>query len=161
MAIAVAELASISERRADRILDPERSGGLSPFLAAHPGLNSGYMAAQYVAAALVAENRLLAHPASVESIPTSGSQEDHVSMGWGAGRKLDDVLINTSNVLAVEMLCAVQGIEQRSPLQPAAGTARAVAIMREVVPSLEADRAISEEIQLVAGMIRDGEFETD
>jgi histidine ammonia-lyase len=159
MAIAVTELASISERRADRILDPERSCGLPPFLAARPGLNSGYMVAQYVAASLVAENRVLAHPASVESIPTSGSQEDHVSMGWGAGRKLQDVLTNTSNVLAVEMLCAVQGIEYRAPLQPAAGTSRAAAVIREAVPPLDEDRPISEEIQLIAGMIRAGAFE--
>ena len=87
MAIGVTELGSISERRTDRILDPQHSAGLPAFLAARPGVNSGYMIAQYTAAALVAENRVLAHPASVESIPTSGSQEDHVSMGWGAGTK--------------------------------------------------------------------------
>jgi len=161
MAIAVTELASISERRADRMLDPQHSCGLPPFLAARPGLNSGYMVAQYVAAALVAENRVLSHPASVESIPTSGSQEDHVSMGWGAGRKLEDVLANTANVLAAEMLCAAQGIEYRKPLQPAPGTARAKALIRDSVPPLDTDRPISEEIQLVAGMIRAGDFDVD
>ena len=96
--VAVTELSSISERRTDRILDPVRSAGLPPFLATRPGLNSGYMVTQYIAAALVAENRVLCHPASIESIPTSGSQEDHVSMGWGAGRKLGEVLANAARV---------------------------------------------------------------
>jgi len=159
MAIAITELASISERRTDRMLDPQHSCGLPPFLAARPGLNSGYMVAQYMAAALVAENRVLAHPASVESIPTSGSQEDHVSMGWGAGRKLENVLANTAHVLAAEMLCAAQGIEYRAPLQPASGTARAVALIRASVPPLDDDRPISDELQLVAAMIRSGVFE--
>ena len=117
--VAVTELSSISERRTDRILDPVRSGGLPPFLATRPGLNSGYMVTQYVAAALVAENRVLCHPASIESIPTSGSQEDHVSMGWGAGRKLGEVLGNAARVIAVEVLCACAGIEYRRPLAPA------------------------------------------
>lgn len=156
MAIAVTELGSISERRTDRILDPDRSSGLPPFLAAEPGLNSGYMLAQYTAAALVAENRVLSHPASVESIPTSGSQEDHVSMGWGAGRKLLDVIANTEVVLAVELLCAAQGMECRAPLQPAAGTASALAAIRAVVPPLREDRPIGGEIESVAALIAAG-----
>ncbi|MFB3050384.1 MAG: histidine ammonia-lyase, partial [Acidimicrobiia bacterium] len=102
-AIAVSELASISERRTDRLLDPARSRGLPAFLAPNPGLNTGYMISQYVQAALVAENKILAHPASIESIPTSGSQEDHVSMGWGAGKKLFDVLDNVRRVIAIEI----------------------------------------------------------
>lgn len=158
MAIAATELASISERRTDRILDPERSAGLPPFLAARPGVNSGYMLAQYTAAALVAENRVLSHPASIESIPTSGSQEDHVSMGWGAGRKLWEVLDNAARVLAVEMLCAVQGIDYRSPLRPAAGTGAAVAALRAVVPTLGEDRALAGEIEAVAQMVEAGEL---
>ena len=159
MAIAVTELGSISERRTDRILDPDRSSGLPPFLAAEPGLNSGYMLAQYTAAALVAENRVLSHPASVESIPTSGLQEDHVSMGWGAGRKLLDVVANTEHVLAVELLCAARGMEYRAPLRPAAATAAALAAIREVVPPLTDDRPIGAEIEAVATLIGAGRFD--
>ena len=155
-AIAVAELASISERRTDRILDPARSGGLPPFLAADPGLNSGYMIAQYVQAALVGENKVLTHPASVESVPTSGSQEDHVSMGWGAGKKLFPILDNVRRVLAIEVLCAVQGIEYRAPLKPAPGTASIVGLVRDVVPPLTEDRSTSAEIEAVAELIGEG-----
>ncbi|MBS1195933.1 MAG: hutH [Actinobacteria bacterium] len=154
--IAVTELSSISERRTDRILDPVRSAGLAPFLATRPGLNSGYMVTQYVAAALVAENRVLCHPASVESIPTSGSQEDHVSMGWGAGRKLGEVLGNAARVLAVEVLCACAGIESRRPLDPAPGTGAALARVREVVAPLGDDRPPAPDIEAVAEMIEDG-----
>lgn len=118
------------------------------------------MVAQYMAAALVAENRVLSHPASVESIPTSGSQEDHVSMGWGAGRKLEAVVANTANVIAAELLCAAQGIEYRAPLQPAPGTSHAKALIRDVVPPLDTDRPISNELQVVAAMIRAGAFES-
>ena len=156
MAIAVTELGSISERRTDRMLDPGHSCGLPPFLSPEAGLHSGYMLAQYTAAALVAENRVLSHPASVESIPTSGSQEDHVSMGWGAGRKLWDVLENTVRVLAVELVCAAQAIDFRSPLRPSEATAAVHAAIREVVPHLEADRPLSDEIETVASMVRDG-----
>jgi histidine ammonia-lyase len=155
LAMAATELSSISERRTDRILDPERSSGLPPFLAPRPGLNSGYMLAQYTAAALVAESRVLSHPASVESIPTSGSQEDHVSMGWGAGRKAWQVLDNVARVLAVEIICAVQGVEHREP-KPAPATAAAMRAVREVVPPLEEDRALNEEIETVTALIEGG-----
>jgi histidine ammonia-lyase len=156
LSIAMTELGSISERRTDRILDPERSHGLSPFLATRPGVDSGYMLAQYTAAALVAENRVLSHPASVESIPTSGSQEDHVSMGWGAGRKLNDVLRNTTNVIAVELVCAAQGCEQRAPLEPAQGTRAILDAVRTVVPPLIADRPVGTEIEAAARLIEGG-----
>ena len=156
LSIAVAELSSISERRTDRLLDPERSDGLPAFLAASPGVESGYMLAQYTAAALVAENRVLAHPASIDSIPTSGSQEDHVSMGWGAGRKLWQVLDNAERVVAIELLCAAQGLEHRRPLQPGEGVRRVQAAVREQVPPLTADRVIAPEIENVAEMIRTG-----
>ena len=156
LAIAVTELGSISERRTDRILDPERSYGLSPFLATRPGVDSGYMLAQYTAAALVAENRVLSHPASVESIPTSGSQEDHVSMGWGAAMKLRDVLRNTAYVIGVELVCAAQGCEQRSPLEPAPGTAAILDAVRMVVPPLVADRPVGVDIEAAAQLIKDG-----
>jgi len=159
MGIAITELGSISERRTDRMLDPQRSSGLPAFLAATPGLNSGYMLAQYTAAALVAENRVLSHPASVESIPTSGSQEDHVSMGWGAGRKLAQILDNTTRVLAVELLCGVQGIEQRRPHRPGPGTASICQAIRELVPTLDSDRPIGSEIESVAGLIQSGHID--
>ncbi|HEU4321307.1 MAG TPA: histidine ammonia-lyase [Acidimicrobiia bacterium] len=155
-AIALSELASISERRTDRILDPARSQGLPPFLAAKPGVESGYMITQYVQAALVAENKVLSHPASVDSVPTSGGQEDHVSMGWGGGRKLLTVIENVRRVVAIEILCAVRGIEYRAPLRPASGTARVVDLVREVVPPLDTDRSTSAEIDEVARLIETG-----
>jgi len=158
MAIGIAELSSISERRIDRMLDPQHSAGLPAFLSPHPGVNSGYMLTQYTAAALVAENRVLSHPASVESIPTSGSQEDHVSMGWGAGLKLTEVLDNAATVVAVEILCAVQGIGYRHPLRPSAACAAAVDLIRSVVPPLENDRSVSAEIETVADLVRVGEL---
>lgn len=159
MAVAASELSSISERRTDRILDPQHSSGLPAFLSPRPGLHSGYMLAQYTAAALVAENRVLSHPASVESIPTSGSQEDHVSMGWGAGRKLGQVLDNTARVLAVELLCAAQGVEYRRPLNPAPLTGRLLEIIRQHVPPLGEDRPLRSEIEAVAHLIETGELE--
>ncbi|MDH3500479.1 MAG: histidine ammonia-lyase [Acidimicrobiia bacterium] len=158
MAVAVTELGSISERRTDRILSPDRSSGLPAFLATEPGVNSGFMLSQYTAAALVAENRVMSHPASVESIPTSGLQEDHVSMGWGAGRKLGQVLDNTARVLAVELLCASQGIEYRAPLRPSPNSADAVRRVRSIVPRLDDDRPIGIDIEAIAAAIEDGAF---
>lgn len=158
-AIAAAELSSISERRTDRMLDPQHSNGLPAFLAPSPGLTSGYMLAQYTAAALVAENRLRAQPASVDSIPTSGSQEDHVSMGWGAGLDLQVVLDNLTLVLAVELLCGAQGVEYRRPLTASPTTEAALALIRDYVPTLEADRPIGEDIEKVAALISDNRFE--
>jgi histidine ammonia-lyase len=159
LAIAVTELGSISERRTDRILDPDRSSGLPAFLAAQPGLTSGYMLAQYTAAALVAENRVLCHPASIDSIPTSGLQEDHVSMGWGAGRKLGDVLTNTARVVAIELMCATEGAVRRSPLRPGAGTTAIIAAIRTIVPPLTDDRSLGSEIEVTADWIESGGLE--
>jgi histidine ammonia-lyase len=156
LAIAVSELAAISERRTDRILDPDRSSGLPPFLAARPGLSSGYMITQYTAAALVAENRISAHPASVDSIPTSGLQEDHVSMGWGAGRKLQGVLANTARVLAIELMCAAEGVGHRAPLNPGPGVAAVVDAVRRVVPPLGEDRSAGADIEKLADWIEAG-----
>jgi histidine ammonia-lyase len=156
LAIAATELGSISERRTDRLLDPDRSAGLPAFLAPNPGLDSGFMLVQYTAAALVAENRVLAHPASVESIPTSGLQEDHVSMGWGAGRKLHQVLANTANVLAVEIMCAVAAIEYRAPLAPSPRVAEVCALIRRHVAGLDADRPIGPDIEAIAALIKTG-----
>src|SRR6185312_14114142 len=118
LAIAAAEVGAIAERRVDRLLDVCRSRDLPAFLTPDPGVNSGLMIAQYTAAGIVAENRRLAAPASVDSIPTSGMQEDHVSMGWHATRKLRTVLDNVTSVLAVELLAGVRGLQLREPLVP-------------------------------------------
>lgn len=160
LAIAVTELGSISERRVDRLLDPHRSSGLTPFLATNPGVSSGYMITQYTAAAIVAENKILAHPASIESIPTSGMQEDHVSMGWGAARKLDTVLTNTARVIAVELMCASQGMEQRL-MDPAPGTAIVQDTVRSVCPPLVEDRPPGPDIAKIAALIESGAFDSD
>jgi histidine ammonia-lyase len=120
-------------------------------------ISSGYMITQYTAAAIVAENKVLAHPASIESIPTSGMQEDHVSMGWGAARKLDTVLTNTARVIAVELMCATQGMEQR-PMEPAPGTARIHDAVRSVCPPLVEDRPPGPDIAKIAELIESGAF---
>src|SRR6266576_593252 len=131
LAIAAAEVGAISERRVDRLLDPHRSEGLPPFLAEEAGVNSGLMVAQSTAAALLAENRRLAAPASVDSIPTSGMQEDHVSMGWGAGLKLRSVIDNLTSILAVELMVAARALDLRAPLQPSPATGAVRALVRE------------------------------
>jgi len=156
LAIAVSELASISERRLDRMLDPAFSRGLPPFLAPDAGTNSGFMLAQYTAASLVSENKVLAHPASVDTIPTSGKQEDHVSMGWTAVRKLREVIANVRTCLAVEILCATQGIGLRSGIAaPSAAVAAAHDVVRAQVPAMETDREVSEQIVAVERLIPD------
>ena len=156
MAIASAEVGSISERRVDRLLDPQRSQGLPPFLAEEPGVNSGLMVAQYTAAALVAENRRLAAPASVDSIPTSGMQEDHVSMGWGAALKLRTVLDNLTNILAVELLASARAIDLRGPLQPSPATGAARDLLRTRVKGPGPDRVVAPELAEAAALIRSG-----
>ncbi len=154
LAMAISELASISERRVDRMLDPAFSRGLPPFLAPAAGTNSGYMLAQYTAASLVSENKVLAHPASVDTIPTSGKQEDHVSMGWTAVRKLREVVTNVRTCLAVEILCATQGIGLRSQIAaPSPAVAAAHDVVRAVVPPMNIDREVSEQIMAVEGLI--------
>ncbi len=156
LAIAAAEVGSISERRTDRLLDANRSHGLPPFLAGDPGVDSGLMLGQYTQAAMVAENRRLAAPAAVDSLPTSAMQEDHVSMGWGAARKLRAVVDNLRRILAVELTCAARALELRAPLAPAEGTAAAVAALREVVPGVGPDRWLAPELGAVEGLLRDG-----
>jgi histidine ammonia-lyase len=154
LAMAICELASISERRVDRMLDPAFSRGLPPFLAPAAGTNSGYMLAQYTAASLVSENKVLAHPASVDTIPTSGKQEDHVSMGWTAVRKLRDVVANVRSCLAIEILCASQGIGLRSSIAaPAVAVAAACEVVRAKVPAMNVDREVSEQIVAVEQLI--------
>jgi histidine ammonia-lyase len=154
LAMALAELASISERRVDRMLDPAFSRGLPPFLAPDAGTNSGFMLAQYTAASLVSENKVLAHPASVDTIPTSGKQEDHVSMGWTAVRKLREVVANVRTCLAVEVCCAAQGIDLRAEIAVPSEPMRAVhAAIRERVPVMAVDREVSEQITSVDAML--------
>lgn len=156
LAIALAELANISERRTERLVNAAYSNGLPMFLAEHGGLNSGYMVAQYTAASLVSENKVLAHPASVDSIPTSAGQEDHVSMGTTAARKAVNVADNIEHVLAIELLCGAQAIDFRNGLVPGAGTRVAYEAIRRVVPHLGEDRLVAKDIAAAVGMIRDG-----
>ena len=156
LAIAAADLASISERRVDRLLDAGRSAGLPAFLAPEPGVNSGLMVAQYSAAALVAEMKRLAVPASVDSIPTSAMQEDHVSMGWAAGLKLRTSLTGLARVLAVEATSAARALDLRLPLQPAAGTAAARNVVRSGAAAPGPDRPPAPELAAVERLILDG-----
>jgi histidine ammonia-lyase len=150
LGMAVSELASISERRVDRMLDPAFSRGLPPFLAPDAGTNSGYMLAQYTAASLVSENKVLAHPASVDTIPTSGKQEDHVSMGWTGVRKLREIIQNVRTCLAVEILCAAQGVGMRSDIAAPSGPIAAVhSLIRDNVPRMDIDREVSEQITAI------------
>ena len=154
LAIAAAEVGSIAERRVDRLLDPHRSQGLPPFLAEEPGVNSGLMVAQYTAAALVAENRRLAAPASVDSVPTSGMQEDHVSMGWGAALKLRAVLDNLSHILAVELCAAARAQELRRPLEPSPATGAVRDVLRKKVGGVGPDRVVAPELAAAEALIR-------
>jgi histidine ammonia-lyase len=158
LAIAAADVGAIAERRTDRLLDPARSHGLPPFLAEEAGVNSGLMIAQYTQAAMVAENRRLAAPASVDSLPTSAMQEDHVSMAWGAARKLRVAVRNLRRILAVELVCAGRGIELRAPLEPGAGTGAALASLRTVVPGHGPDRELSPELRAAEQLLESGEF---
>jgi histidine ammonia-lyase len=156
LAIPVADVASISERRTDRMLDASRSHGLPAFLAHDPGVDSGLMIAQYTQAALVSELKRLAVPASVDSIPSSAMQEDHVSMGWGAGRKLRRAVDALTRVLAIELMTAARALDLRAPLQPAPATAVAVAALREQVPGPGQDRYLSVEIEAAVDLVRSG-----
>ena len=153
LAIAAAEVGAIAERRTDRLLDAGRSHGLPPFLAEEPGVGSGLMLAQYTQAAMVAENRRLAAPASVDSLPTSAMQEDHVSMGWGAARKLRVLLGNLAGILGVELVAAARGLELRSPLKPSPATAAALAAVRQAVPGFGADRWLSPELEAARTLV--------
>ncbi|MEC9489084.1 MAG: histidine ammonia-lyase [Halanaerobium sp.] len=155
LGIALSELASVAERRVERLVNPSLSG-LAPFLARESGLNSGYMIAQYTAASLVSENKVYSSPSSVDSIPTSANQEDHVSMGTNAARHAWQIAANVKNVLAIEFLCAVQGIEFHSPLQPGRKVKGAMELIRSQVPTLIRDRELQPEIKLVASLIEEG-----
>ena len=156
MAMAVSELASISERRTERLVNPALSDGLPAFLAPNGGLNSGFMIPQYVAASLVSENKALSHPASVDSIPTSAGQEDHVSMGNAAGLKAWQVLANAERVVAIELLAGAQAVEFHAPLAPGVGARAAHELVRSVSPRLRDDRPLGDDIEALAASIRDG-----
>jgi histidine ammonia-lyase len=156
LAMAVSELASISERRVERLVNPSLSDGLPPFLTVEGGLNSGFMIPQYVAASLVSENKSLCHPASVDSIPTSAGQEDHVSMGNAAGLKALQVVANAERALAIELLAGAQGIEFLAPLEPGPGVRATHDAVRKLSERLRDDRSLAGDIERVADAIRDG-----
>src|SRR5213596_2425795 len=160
LAMACAEFANISERRVERLVNPNLSDGLPAFLTADGGLNSGFMIPQYVAAALVSENKSLCYPASVDSIPTSAGQEDHVSMGNAAGLKAWQVLANSERAVAIELLAGAQAVEFHAPLEPGAGGRAARAAVRELSPRLRDDRPLAGDIEAVAVAIRDGSLLT-
>jgi histidine ammonia-lyase len=155
LAIAITELASMAERRIERLTNPEY-GDLPPFLSPHPGLNSGFMMAQVTAAALASENKVLSHPASVDSIPTSGNREDHVSMGMGSALKLNQILVNAQQILGIELLCAAQGIECHRPLRPGRGGRQALRLIRRRVPRLDQDRPLSPDIERMRELLASG-----
>jgi histidine ammonia-lyase len=156
LAMAVSELANISERRLERLVNPNLSDGLPAFLTTDGGLNSGFMIPQYVAASLVSENKVLCHPASVDSIPTSAGQEDHVSMGNAAGLKAWQVLANCERAVAIELLAGAQGVEFHAPLEPGVGVRATRAAVRELSPRLGDDRPLAPDIETVAVAIADG-----
>ena len=156
LAIAVADLAGMSERRTDRFLDASRNHGLPPFLADDPGVDSGLMIAQYTQAAIVSELKRLAAPASVDSIPSSAMQEDHVSMGWSAARKLRHAIDGLTRVLAIELVTAARGVELRAPLQPADGTGAAIAILRREVDGPGPDRFLAPDLDAATELVRSG-----
>ena len=157
LAIVAADLASMSERRTDRFLDRSRSHGLAPFLADDPGVDSGHMIAQYTQAAIVSELKRLAAPASVDSIPSSAMQEDHVSMGWSAGRKLRRAVDGLARVLAIEVLTAARGLQLRAPLAPAAASGAVVSALVEAGASAPGtDRWLAPEIETAYRLVVEG-----
>jgi histidine ammonia-lyase len=160
LAIAAADLASISERRTDRMLDRNRSQGLPPFLAENPGVDSGHMIAQYTQASIVSEMKRLAVPASVDSIPSSAMQEDHVAMGWTAARKLRRSVDGLARVLSIEVLTAARAIDLRAPLEPAPATAAVRDVVRTRVPGVGPDRHLAPEIEAAFDLVVGGEVVT-
>jgi histidine ammonia-lyase len=157
--IALTSLMSISERRIDRLNNPDKNEGLPAFLARKPGLQSGFMIAHVAAASLLNEARVLAHPASVDNITTSGGKEDHVSMGMTSALKLRSIVDLAENLLAIELLAAAEGLEHRRPLKAGVGVERAFAALRKIAPTLTQDRALSDDIRRVAEAIRRGDFD--
>jgi histidine ammonia-lyase len=155
LGMAVAELANISERRIERLVNPQLSG-LPAFLVSDGGLNSGFMIAQYTAASLVSENKVLSHPACVDSIPTSANKEDHVPMGTISARKCREIVRNTEHVIAIELLCGAQAMDLFTNMKPGQGTLVAYRMIRDTVPHLETDRVLSKDIEAVVDLMRSG-----
>jgi histidine ammonia-lyase len=160
-AIAMADLMSMSERRTDRLVNPDKNEGLPAFLARQPGLQSGFMTAHVAAASLVSEARVLAHPASIDNITTSGGKEDHVSMGMTSALKLRAIVDQAENLFAIELLAAAEGLEHRRPLKAGVGVERAFAAVRKIARPLTEDRALSGDIASVAEAIRRGDFDAE
>jgi len=160
-AIAITDLMSMSERRTDRLVNPDKNEGLPAFLARQPGVQSGFMTAHVVAASLVNEARVLAHPASVDNITTSGGQEDHVSMGMTSALKLRAIVDLAENLFAIELLAAAEGLEHRRPLKAGVGVERAFAAVRKIASALTEDRPLSGDIASVAEAIRRGDFDSE
>jgi histidine ammonia-lyase len=158
-AIAMTDLISIGERRIDRLVNPDVNEGLPPFLSGHPGLSSGYMLAQICAAALLNEAKVLAHPASVDNVPTSGDKEDHVSMGMTAALKLREIVSNAERVLAIELVTAAEALDYRAPLRSSLAIEEARALIRALVPRLTEDRPLSGDIEKLSESIRSGRFD--
>lgn len=159
-AIALADLMSISERRIDRLVNPDLNEDLPPFLTAQAGLGSGFMMLQVTAAALLNEARILGHPASIDNVPTDGGKEDHVSMGMTAAIKLRSMVGNAELVTAIELITAAEGLEHRKPLSPGKGVRAAFEVVRSLVPRLERDRSMSIDIERIAKAINDGAFDS-
>lgn len=158
-AIALTTLMSIAERRVDRLVNPDLNEGLPPFLSPHAGISSGFMIAHIGVASLLNEAKVLAHPASVDNVPTSGGKEDHVSMGMTAALKLRQIVANAELVLAIELMAAAEGIEYRAPLRSSEPVERARMLIRKYVPRVEADRSLSADIEKLQAAIRDGAFD--
>jgi histidine ammonia-lyase len=158
-AIGMTTLMGIGERRIDRLVNPDINEGLPPFLSKTPGVSSGFMIAHVVSAALLNEAKVLAHPASVDSVPTSGGKEDHVSMGMTAATKFRQIVENAERLLAVELLCAAQALEYRAPLQPARRVREAFVLVRRTAPALDEDRVLSGEIEAMAEAVRGGKLD--
>src|SRR5256714_3420949 len=159
-AIALTDLMNISERRIDRLTNPDKSEGLPAFLARKAGVESGFMVAQVAAAALVNEARVLAHPASSDNVTTSGGKEDHVSMGMTSALKLRAIVDLAENLLAIELLAGGEALEHRRPLKAGAGVERAFVVLRKIAPPLTQDRSLSGDIARVTAAVRRGEFDS-
>jgi histidine ammonia-lyase len=159
-AMAMTDLMSITERRIDRLVNPDANEDLPPFLTSHPGISSGFMMMQIVAASLLNEAKVLAHPASIDNVPTDGGKEDHVSMGMTAARKLRSIVDLAEMITAIELIAAAEALEHRLPLRPGRGAQQAFDIVREHVLRLTNDRAMSGDIQAIASAIRAGEFDS-
>jgi histidine ammonia-lyase len=159
-AIALTDLMSITERRIDRLVNPDSNEGLPPFLTAHPGISSGFMMLQVTAVALLNEAKVLAHPASIDNVPTDGGKEDHVSMGMTSATKFRSIVKLAELATAIELLTAAQALDYRAPLAPGRGVQRAHGIVRSLVEPLTTDRSMSGDIEKIRAAIVAGEFDS-